>query len=273
MALTAVVHLVRRANGPQTLAMFLESYRRYPAGREHELLLLCKGFDAAEPFSEYAPLLHGLPHTCLFVPDAGFDLGAYRLALQRTEFAEYCFLNSFSTLLASDWLAKLSNVLHQPGVGLVGATGSFESTYENLRAEIRSIRGLFRRRKLRAFLRLASLWRRYPPFPNPTIRTNAFLARRDLLLETFTREIHTKEDALDLEGGRRSLTRQVQARGLRTLVVGRDGVGYEPAEWPHSRTFRLQDQENLLVADNQTERYAKADEPERRWLAQLAWGE
>lgn len=276
MGRVAVVHLVRRANGLEPVRRFLESYRRYSAGLDHDLLLLCKGFAAAAEFAEFAacePLLAECTGTRLCVPDTGFDIGAYRTAVQQTDYAEYCFLNSFSVLQAEDWLSKLHACLQQPRVGLVGATGSYESTSENLRHEIRSLPGsFFRRRRLRALVRLGRLWLDYPLFPNPTIRTNAFLARRDLLLQAFPRRIATKEDALRCESGRRSLTRQVLARGLATLVVGRDGRGYLPAEWPQSRTFRQLDQPNLLVADNQTERYAQAPAEEQRWLASLAWG-
>jgi len=273
MGRTAVVHLVRRANGTRALESFLDSYRRHAAGLEHELVLLCKGFDSEAQFAEYEPVVDSIPHSRMFVPDTGFDIGSYRLALEATDFDEYCFLNSFSILLAPDWLAKLSRCLHRPGVGLVGATGSYESTLENLRAEIRSIRGFFRRRKLLALLRLGGMWRTYPSFPNPNLRTNAILGRRELLCELFPRDIRTKEDALAFESGRNGLTRQIQVRGLQTLVVGRDGVGYAPEDWPASRTFRLQDQANLLVADNQTEAYARAAAEQQRWLTQIAWGD
>lgn len=39
------------------------------------------------------------------------------------------------------------------------------------------------------------------------------------------------------------------------IVVGKDGEGYDKKEWRKSRTFRQSEQENLLVADNQTRDY------------------
>jgi hypothetical protein len=56
-------------------------------------------------------------------------------------------------------------------------------------------------------------------------------------------------------------------------VVGRDGAAYEPAEWPNSRTFRVDEQENLLVADNRTDEYASADAATRAALRRMAWGD
>jgi hypothetical protein len=74
-----------------------------------------------------------------------------------------------------------------------------------------------------------------------------------------------------LEGGSRSLTRQVQAQGLEALVVGRDGVGYPPGRWPESGTFRRGEQANLLVADNRTRHYQEGGRLTRAGLSWLAW--
>src|SRR5665213_1673531 len=41
-----VVHLVRAANGIEPFRAFLESYVRHPAGLQHELVLLFKGFSS-----------------------------------------------------------------------------------------------------------------------------------------------------------------------------------------------------------------------------------
>ena len=75
-----------------------------------------------------------------------------------------------------------------------------------------------------------------------------------------------------LEGGTRSLTRQVRDRGLETLVVGRDGAAYSPDRWMQSATFRSGDQENLLIADNRTRHYQEGGRLTRYGLAWLAWG-
>lgn len=272
MERVAVVHLVRQANGLEVFQSFLRSYREHEPGAEHELVLLCKGFESPDAFGPFEQTLAEVPHSRLFVSDTGFDIGAYRQALQQTDFEYYCLLNSFSTILAPQWLAKMRRCWRLANVGLVGATGSYESTSENLRQEIRAMRGLFRRSRLRALVRLFRLRRDYPGFPNPTLRTNAFAARGDLLRQLLPDRVETKEDALRFESGRHSLTRQVRSRGLDVLVVGRNGQGYSPETWPTSGTFRQGGQTNLLVADNQTERYARASREERQWLARMAWG-
>ena len=84
--------------------------------------------------------------------------------------------------------------------------------------------------------------------------------------------MRTKISAYKFESGKESLTNQVRGLGLQVLVVGRDGEGYEPERWPLSNTFWQSREENLLVADNQTELYLSSDKETRAELAQYAWG-
>lgn len=244
-----LVHLVWAAHGPEPLRRFLASYERHSAGAPHRLLIVSKG-----P-GDFEALLDGIESEHLAVPEKLRDLGAYRLAAEHIEEPYACFLNSHSEVLADGWLGALHDQARQPGVGLVGATGSFESAYSA------------GPRPLRPFLR-----RYFDPAPNPHVRTNAFMLPLEVLLGLDWPLVRRKWHALQLESGRRSITRQVVERGLDALVVGRDGQGYRFEQWPESGTFRSREQNNLLVADNRTRQYAEADPEFRRLLADYAWG-
>ena len=128
-------------------------------------------------------------------------------------------------------------------------------------------------RRLRAAWHLAAAKRHFPPFPNPHLRTNAFLLERELLLSLRPGPLRTKRDCHLFESGKHSLTRQITARGLAAVVVGRDGRAYLPPEWPASETFRQGEQRNLLIADNRTRQYSEGDEELRRELAAIAWSD
>lgn len=275
-----LAHLVRAANGPAPFAAFARSYRELPAGVGHELLLICKGFDRDDAVASLVNAFDDVPTRTYRVADDGVDLTAYAAAA-RVHPAEYfCFVNSFSVLLDAGWLGKLYAHASRPDVGVVGATGSWESAATAARGPAEPVPRTLHPRRLAAWLwyrgrgayRAATRARRYAPFPNPHVRTNAFMIRRDLLLDLLPRAIRTKAGAERLESGKRGLTAQLRARGLRALVVGRDGRGYEPEQWPDSRTFRSGEQQNLLVADNRTRQFADGDPATRRWLAELAWG-
>ena len=96
--------------------------------------------------------------------------------------------------------------------------------------------------------------------------------RRDVLASIQVRRMRSRVDTSRFENGRISLTRQLLARGLEVLVAGRDRAAYRPEEWQTSRTFWQSEQENLLVSDNQTEKYARADFQQRQALCARAWG-
>ncbi|MEJ5238021.1 hypothetical protein [Limisphaera sp. VF-2] len=273
VARIAVVHLVREAHGPAPFEAFLRAYRRHPAGVEHDLIFVWKGFRDLAVLDSYRRRAADLVFQAFSVRDWGYDIRAYGVALRRLSHEYFCFLNSFSEPLVADWLALLFRHAQQPDVGLAGATGSWESMYRNcflpsppgLTGAPPVLRWRFARRILCRVM--------FPPFPNWHVRTNAFVVRRSLALECWPRWIFCKRHAYLFENGRWSLTRRILARGLRVVVVGRDGRAYLPQEWPGSRTYRSGRQENLLVADRQTRAYEEADPATRHWLADLAWGE
>lgn len=192
----------------------------------------------------------------LELPDEGQDLDSYLAAARSLEAAALCFLNTYSEVLVPGWLGSLHRALAEEGVGLVGATGSWESA---LSSAPRPLRPLLRRG--------------YDPFPNPHLRTNCFMLSRRLLLSLDWPPAGRKRRALALESGRASLTRQVWSRRLEVLVAGRDGQSWRSGDWATSRTFRSGEQENLLVADNRTRQYLEADAAERAVLARMAWGD
>jgi len=74
VAEVGVVHLVRRKNGTAPFEQFLTSYRNYPAGVPHDLVLIFKGFPFRRGTQPYDHLLADVPHRRMYVADHGFDL-------------------------------------------------------------------------------------------------------------------------------------------------------------------------------------------------------
>jgi hypothetical protein len=266
-----VVHLVRAKNGVEPFVRFLASYRENPGGAEHELALVFKGFAGERGLGAHLDLLGGIPHRKLLVPDAGFDIGAYFRAASEFEHEHFCFLNSFSRPLDPGWLEKMARHVRRPGVGLVGATGSWESLSTSAaRAGPGRVPVLGRMRQRLSAARLAKL---FAPFPNPHVRSNAFVVARRTMLGLSRGVLRRKAQAHQFESGLTGMSRQVLGMGLEILLVGRDGNAYAKDDWPRSRTFRQGGQENLLVADNQTAAYESAGREERAMLGRLAWGD
>lgn len=264
-----VVHLVWAPLGVDPLRAFLRSYHAHDAGVPHELIVVLNGLDVdthAQGATREALLaeLRGTEHRTMELERAVLDLVAYGEAARRLKHDRLCFLNSYCVIGGEDWLAHLSRALDEPDVGLVGASASWESQAEWSRGKSR-----YWPYQL-ATVRRAR--RDFPRFPNPHVRTSAFMLDRELVLTAGLGGAHDKRSAYLLESGRRSITRQVADRGLRAVVVGLDGRAHDIPEWPASNTFRSGNQENLLIADNQTRDYQSSSPRRRRRLSRDSWG-
>jgi hypothetical protein len=319
----AVVYLARYAEGPKPIHAFIKSYEQHRAGTAHDLVVLRKGTPDAAIDRTLAPYLS----FGISLPDEGVDMTAYALAAARLPHRLIVFLNSFSEIASDDWLAKLRSAYEEHGIGIAGATGSYESPRSSMRRLKRGLflaqrkfslsptyfRGAFQfvRRILpkhfsrylvnKMISRITAsagnstdapdadfevFWARetraegryeflqaMPDYPNPHLRTNGFIIDRHLFLESRPSNVVTKESAYLYECGPNSLTRKILSNGKKAVVVGRDGMCYDVEAWPQSRTFRLQDQANLLIHDNQTRAFEAMNRSEREAFSAMTWGD
>jgi hypothetical protein len=114
---------------------------------------------------------------------------------------------------------------------------------------------------------------KHPRFPNPHIRSNGFIVRRDLLLKLYPDLAPTKHAALAFESGSDSLSASISQMGHDLLLVNRNGDTFRPAEWPRSETYRLGQQENLLMSDNQSRAFDNLSRAEKLTHMLVTWGE
>lgn len=112
-----------------------------------------------------------------------------------------------------------------------------------------------------------------PAFPNPHIRSNAFMIERSLFLDMVPRKIQDKKASYLFESGPDGLTQQILRRGQKVVVVGADGARYDMDQWVNSGTFRQGDQYNLLIRDNQTRSFDSMSRSDKAALAAMTWGE
>jgi hypothetical protein len=111
-----------------------------------------------------------------------------------------------------------------------------------------------------------------PGFPNPHIRTNAFMMERSVFLQAAPHDVLTKKDTYLFESGPQGLTQRVLQLGKSIVIVGRDGRSYGIDHWSESDTFRQGDQRNLLVHDNQTRAFTAMSRAQQRAFAEMTWG-
>lgn len=264
---TAVLYLLRRGTDANAFERFISSYTTHDPGRPSRLVVVAKGFDGIEPREIAGP--GAVVDEVVHVNDTGFDLYAYRSALERVDARFVCLLNSFSRVQVDGWLDLLCRHLAETNVGIVGATGSLESMTSAIAGCIPA------HSPTDAIVRTwhaAEAWRRFPRFPNPHVRTTGFVIVSELLRELDIPAPSTKGEAHALESGRHGVTRQLMRRGLEILVAGRDGRAYEWPHWFGSRTFRSGGQANLIISDNRTDDYATGTPATQAHLRRLAWG-
>jgi len=291
----ALVHLVRHANGFEPFELFMASYEAHPAGREHDLVLLLKGFPTPADAAPYLERAAASRPRALHVDDEGFDLTAYLIAARRLSHRLVGFANSFSEILADDWLERLCAPVGR-GVGAAGATGSWASGlsyklyqagvaggYADVFTDRRAVRlamheidgGTYRGDRVHWIGNVVLTIRDFhllTLFPAVHLRTNSFVIERELLLLLRAGRLSDKRRLYRFENGRDNMTAQLTALGRPPVVVDRHGAVRRAAEWPQGDVFWQGRQEDLLVADNQTRRYANGSAHHREVLSHFAWG-
>lgn len=276
----AVVHLVWVPFGIEVFHSFVRSYQTYPAGCGHDLVILFNGISSKEDTTPYQTHLTdlGIRYSCYHLP-AGQDIAAYCWIAGQLKHEYVLFLNSYSQLLAGQWGLHYLNAISGEGVGAVSATGSWQSYYSTVFTrnsfgwdKAKGFSAYIRKYKL--LIKTALYWRfLFKPFPNPHLRTNAFIIKRTLFLSIAPRTApRGKFRSYVFESGIRGLSGELLRRGYELLLVDRLGRVYGKEAWKTSGIFWTGNQENLLVADNQTKLYADATPEEKRKLTYLAWG-
>lgn len=275
----AIVHLIWLPYGIEWFQYFISSYKKFASGFPHNLVLLFNGVmnkDDTNAYHEYA-LQQGLVYDSYY-REKGQDLEVYFWIARQLSVEYVLFLNSYSILLSQNWLYKYMNiVIKEKRIGVISATGSYQSYYSSLLYENswrwekdNSFRVNWRKYKL--LIKTIFFYRFcFKPFPNPHIRTNAFLINKELFLSLKFKVPEDKFRAYQFESGRTGLTNQLLRKNLRVLIVDVFGNFYEMTNWYQSRTFWTSNQENLLVSDNQTGIYQDATSAERAKMSYNAW--
>jgi len=274
----ALVYLARGTNGGlPAVKSFFEAYDAYPARCPHELIVIVKGWSGVEGQDELRQLAQAHAARLVELPDDGFDWGAYMRLAPQLSHEWLCFLNTHSRPRVGGWLNLLKKAADAGGsrFGAVGATASRQTSAPILPLPSPKYSILLYPLRMSSYaFRFLTNIGDFSSFPNPHLRSNAFLVRRELFVDfVSTQKIPCcKRDAAMLESGRSGFSAFLAQRGLKALVAGADGKVYESEHWVNSETFRVPGQSNLLVTDNQTTSYEAAAPSFRKMLEKAAWG-
>ncbi|MCK1557865.1 hypothetical protein IVB06_16330 [Bradyrhizobium sp. 171] len=227
----AVVYLNRTATPEEAAGRdeFIKSFTQFKPSIDYKLYVINKGFNEETLPIQYH-LFSDLKPRFVDISDDGFDLTAYGKVLDEIEEETVFFMNTYSTPLSDGWLNKVHAAFSLPNVGLAACTGSYE-THHPMRAN-------------------------FPEFPNYHARSTGFMIDKERFRKVLAgRTFNNKDDAYAFECGNTSMTRVIEAEGLKVVIVGYNGVYSRDNLW-YSGIFRMGLQRNLLVSDNHTRAYA-----------------
>lgn len=224
---------------------FLALYNKYPAGIEHELVILAKNWSDDKAFDKLCNLAKDNGLKVIYLPDDGFDIGAYFRASDILKSEYVYFIGSNIEICAENWLKYSYEAFKKDkSIGLVGAMGSYEEGRSGI-------------------------------FPNPHIRTTCFMIKNELFNKYANSQKfpQTKEDTWDLEHCKNSLSNFVVNSGLSLVVVNSDGEIFYPDSWPYSETYISNNNAKKIMSDKWARRYETAEDDFKPFIEKTVWGE
>jgi hypothetical protein len=213
------------------LRRFVESYRAFPAGHAHDLYICVSGASLSQ---HSMAILAGTQFRALRYDGGGWDVGAYQHAAKHL--LDYDFvvcLNSQAHVIKANWLLFFAQAFEKFGVGVYGASSSFET------------------------------------FPH--IRTCCLAFPPRLILE-YPLDVRCRYDAELFEHSPRGFSPWAIEKGLPVCVVTQSGVDPLAESRNRPNVFRRGSQGELLIHDRHTILYSSASPAEKEQLERKADG-
>ncbi len=193
---------------------FIESYRRYPAGAAHQMLVVCNG----APVTPECEALFGAIPNCAFMShnNDGYDIGAFQAAAREIPGDLILFFGGNSYIRGPGWLKRVIDAREKHGDTLYGSTANKGNAYVQ-----------------------------------PHIRTTGFAISGDLF-NAYPHRITRAEQRYGFEHGTECLTCWIKSQGLTPWLVYWDRCLQEPNWDDGPGGFGQGSQYNVLFGDRLT---------------------
>ena len=100
----AVFYLFRKSNNKDSFFNFLNSYKSFESGIEHDFYIILKGYKENDDISWIESELKNIEYSFIYCIDKGFDIYAYFYSSKKVKNKYVMFINSFSQINSDDWL-------------------------------------------------------------------------------------------------------------------------------------------------------------------------
>lgn len=262
-----VVYLAYEPYKIDNFKKFINNYKYHYSGQKHRLVICFKKFASKKSILEWKKLLKGIKCTTIIdnckIDD--FDFGSYIRIASKYKNKIILFLNSYSYPTVNNWLKLI--VKHYDKNTLVGCTATYASLSSSFFGKYYKINIL--KRLMYGFINLF----RFPIFPNPHIRSNAFLIKgSDFLSLKFPKLIKNKLQTNMIESGWLGMTRQLKKKKFRIILASSNGMGLKENDWLNSEVYSFKNQKNLIISDNRTRIYNKLSLKNKKKETKYHWG-
>jgi hypothetical protein len=260
-----VCYLFTKFDNKETLLSFVENYKKYDSGLNHDLLICFKLMNNNQ-VKEYEKLLTDIKYI-KFEDNFNhndYDLGSYKRLSEKFSTKIILFLSSHSYPICNSWLKKLAS--HFDDNTIIGTTASNESLFSSLK--LKKIYKLFS-----YIYRFLKFKKKFSAFPNPHIRTSSFLIKaEDYLSFIKDKKIDKKEDTWELESGKISLTNYFKLLNFKIYIVNSDGLKYSENQWKFSETYNYLNQKKTIISDKHTRKYIELNDNKKKLFQAKTWG-
>ncbi len=252
----------------ETLNKFIKNYVSYDSGYDHDLLICFKGFKNIKTINEWKIKIK---MNFIEFDDSNqpndFDIGSFFRIAEKYKDRNIFFISSHCLPISNNWLKIFYKYFENKM--LLGSHSSYASIsseflnfYHNNHSKFEQLRW-----GIKHFFK-------FKLFPNPHIRTSAFLINaKDLLSCDFNKKkFIDKIETNYFESGRNSITNQLLKKGFKIGIVNSDDKYFSIGEWKKSQTYALENQEKLIFSDNRTNIYFDADSDKKKIIRKNNWG-
>lgn len=259
-----VIYLSTKYSKIHDLNKFVRSYKKYKAGSKHKLIICFKQLSKKE-LTRRLRLIKNIDYFIDPINVNDHEWGTLKRVCQIYNKNYIFFMNDYSQIITTNWL-KYFNKLKKNKM-IIGCTASKSSNYDN---------SFYRNHNdnyFVSFLKIVYFFFTIPKFPNPHLRSNAFLLKaKDYLEFIKNKRVNYKIQSLVLESGYNGFTNFFIKKKYKIKVLDRFGNLHDIDNALLSKTFASYNQEGLIISDKQTRKYDKLFSYNKKKKRKQCWG-
>ena len=262
-----ICYLFTKFDKLSSLNKFINNYKKFRAGYEHDLLICYKLLNQ-KIINRLEKKILQFQHHYFKDPNQinDWDFGSYLRVAKKYKNRNIFFMNSHSYPIKPNWLKMFMK--HFKKKTIIASTASYESINKQIKLKIPPL-NVFSYLKKKIISKNS-----FPNFPNPHLNTSSFLINsNDLVKYLKNKKFNNKYDTWKLESGKFSLTNFFLKKGYNLLVVNSDGKKFSLNNWKESETYHYKKQTKTIISDKHSRKYLKMNKSEKNRSQSDVWGE